>query len=244
MRGAHDKERKYLMQQTETPSGNDEDVVVRFLKEHPDFFENYPELLAAMYVTHAHGGRAISLQERQLEVLRERNRTMELKLAELIRIGQENDAISDKMQRWTRELLLETDSARLATLVVEGMSGTFSVPQVALRLWGLRESYRRAPFAATFAAPVDVDVITLANGMRQPYCGANADFMAAVWLPGGGAETRSIALLPLRKGADPEAFGLLVLGSADADRFRAGMGTAYLERIAELASAALLRLVE
>lgn len=89
-----------------------------------------------------------------------------------------------------------------------------------------------------------VDVITLANGMMQPFCGPNADFQAASWLPDGGAGTRSIALLPLRKGVDPNAFGLIVLGSADADRFRSGMGTAFLERIAEIASAALSRLAE
>ena len=80
--------------------------------------------------------------------------------------------------------------------------------------------------------------------MPQPFCGPNSDFQAATWLPEGGRDTRSIALLPLRKGIDPKAFGLLVLGSADPDRFRSGMGTAYLERIAEMASAALSRLAD
>ena len=89
-----------------------------------------------------------------------------------------------------------------------------------------------------------VDAITLANSMKQPYCGPNDDFHAATWLPEGGSDTRSIALLPLRKGIDPNAFGLLVLGSADASRFEADMGTAFLERIAEMASAVLSRLVE
>ena len=96
---------------------------------------------------------------------------------------------------------------------------------------------------AVQAAPVEVDAITLANSIKQPYCGPNADFMAAAWLPEGGSTTRSIALLPLRKGLEPNAFGLLVLGSPDPGRFQAGMGTAFLERIAETASAALSRLV-
>ena len=63
------------------------------------------------------------------------------------------------------------------------------------------------------------------------------------WLAAGGSQTRSLALLPMRVGAAPESFGLLVLGSPDPARFQASMGTAYLERIAETASAALSRLL-
>ncbi len=217
----------------------DEDIAL-YLRDHPEFFGDHPELLASISVPHPHGGRAISLHERQLEVLREKNRAMERKLAELIRVGQENDAIGDKLLAWTRQLLLVTEGERLPQAVSDGMQKLFDVPQVALRLWGLRQPYRDLPCAIAVA----VDAITLANSMKQPYCGPNADFRAATWLPEGGAATRSIALLPLRKGADPSAFGLLVLGSADPSRFEMNMGTAYLERIAEMASAALARLVE
>ena len=217
----------------------DEDIAL-YLRDHPEFFGDHPELLASISVPHPHGGRAISLHERQLEVLREKNRAMERKLAELIRVGQENDAIGDKLLDWTRRLLVVTEAERLPQAVGDGMQELFDVPQVALRLWGMRQPYRDLPCAIAVA----VDAITLANSMKQPYCGPNADFHAATWLPEGGAATRSIALLPLRKGADPSAFGLLVLGSADPSRFDMNMGTAYLERIAEMASAALARLVE
>ncbi|HLS55140.1 MAG TPA: DUF484 family protein [Zeimonas sp.] len=216
------------------------DEVARYLHDHPGFFESHADLLAAITVPHPHGGRAISLQERQLEVLREKLRAHELRLAELLRIGQENDAITDKLQRWTRQLLLASDAAQLPDIVVDGLRTVFSVPQVAMRLWGLREAH----LGLDCAQPVPVDVITLANSMKQPFCGPNSEFQAASWLPDGGADTRSIALLPLRKGVDPNAFGLVVLGSADPERFRAGMGTAFLERIAETASAALSRLAE
>ncbi|RPH64728.1 MAG: DUF484 family protein [Burkholderiales bacterium] len=216
------------------------DEVARYLRDNPGFFESHAELLAAITVPHPHGGRAISLQERQLEVLREKLRAHELRLAELLRIGQENDAIADRLQRWTRQLLLAADAARLPDIVVDGLRTIFSVPQVAMRLWSLRDAY----LGFDCAQPVPVDVITLANGIKQPFCGANSDFQAATWLPDGGADTRSIALLPLRKGVDPKAFGLIVLGSADPDRFKADMGTSYLERIGETASAALSRLAE
>lgn len=218
----------------------DADAVARYLRDHPEFFDQHADLLGTITLPHPHGGRAISLQERQVEVLRERHRTLELKLAELIRIGEENDAIGSKLQKWTRQLLLAGDAGQLPDIVVDGLGTIFSVPQVAMRLWGLRDEWANLECAQ----PVPVDVITLANSMPQPFCGPNSDFQAATWLPEGGRDTRSIALLPLRKGIDPKAFGLLVLGSADADRFRSGMGTAYLERIAEMASAALSRLAD
>ncbi len=216
------------------------DEVARFLRDNPAFFESNAELLAALRVSHPHGGRAISLQERQLEVLREKLRAHELRLAELLRIGQENDAIAQKLQRWTRQLLLVADEARLPDALTDGLRTVFALPQVALRLWGVREPH----LGLECARPVPVDVIALANDMKQPYCGPNSDVQPAAWLPEGGSGTRSIALLALRKGEDPAAFGLVVLGSEDPERFAAGMGTAFLERIADIAGAALSRLVE
>ncbi|RIK99328.1 MAG: DUF484 domain-containing protein [Burkholderiales bacterium] len=223
-----------------TRNSCDADDVAHYLYEHPDFFESHVELLASITVPHPHGGRAISLQERQLEVLREKLRAHEMKLAELVRIGQENDAIAEKLHRWTRQLLLAAEPQRLPEIVVDGLRTIFAVPQVAMRLWGLRDDY----VGLEWAQPVAVDAITLANSMKQPFCGPNSDFHAATWLPDGGASTHSIALLPLRKGVDPKAFGLVVLGSSDPERFRSGMGTAFLERIAGTAGAALSRLAE
>ncbi len=214
--------------------------VAEFLRAHPGFFNSHVELLAGLSLPAAHGGRAISLQERQLEVMREKYRALERRLAEMIRVGQENDAIADRLQKWTRQLLLETDPARLPAGVAEGLQAHFSVPQTALRLWGLREAYR----SLECGQPVAVEVISQANAMTAPFCGPRGEQPAARWLPEQGRQTGSVALLPLRKGVDPRAFGLVVLGSADTDRFQAGMGTAFLERIAEIASACLSRLVE
>lgn len=215
-------------------------AVAAFLASHPKFFIDHGSVLANLSIPAPHGGRAISLHERQLEVLREKNRALEMRLAELMRNGQENDAIIEKMQRWTRQLLLSTDPAELPALVTNGMTEIFSVPQVSLRLWGLRAEYQNAPFAQVSA---DAEVAQI-NELVRPRCGDGKDLAARGWLPAQGGDTRSMALLPLRKGAGPKAFGALALGSADADRFRAGMGTAFLERIAETASAALSRLVE
>jgi uncharacterized protein YigA (DUF484 family) len=117
------------------------------------------------------------------------------------------------------------------------MKEVFRVPHCALRLWSVKP-----PFAGlACAAAVEADTGSLANSMRMPFCGSNVGFEAATWFD-EDASVQSLALLPLRIGADPQTFGLLVLGSADKDRFHITMGTTFLERIAELASAALARL--
>ena len=214
-------------------------AVAEYLSKHPEFFVDYGAVLAKISIPASHAGRAISLHERQLEVLREKNRTLELRLADLIRHGQENDAIAEKMQSWTRRLLLQTDDALLPGLVESGMSEDFSVPHVALRLWGVAERYRELGCAQ----PIEAGLIEQSNALQRPFCGESKEQPARRLLPGDGVDTRSIALVPLRKGVDPQAFGLLVLGSADAQRFHAGMGTAFLERIGETASASLSRLI-
>jgi len=221
-------------------TGLTEGVIGDYLRAHPDFFSRHPDVLGALSLPHPHGGRAISLQERQLEVMRERHRALERRLAEMVRLGQENDAIGARLQKWTRQLLLASDPAQLPDIILDGLRTGFSVPELAMRLWGLREPYGDLDVAR----PVTVEIIQLASGLSRPQCGANTGIAAAEWLPEQGRAARSIALLPLRKGLDPDAFGLIVLGSPDADRFHAAMGTEFLERIAEIASAALSRMIE
>ena len=214
--------------------------VLSYLQEHPDFFERQASLLGSIRMQSSHGGRAISLQERQMEVMREKHKVLEAKLAELIHIARDNDAIVDKMHHWTRELLIAEDLGKLPELVLSSLSSHFNVPLTALRLWGVKTAFTYLPVAAA----VPVETITLTNSMMLPYCGMNSDFQAATWLPDEGHQARSLALLPLRVGADPKSFGLIVLGSPDPERFKSSMQTAYLASIAEIASAALSRLVE
>lgn len=225
------------------------DDVARYLAAHPGFFDEHPQLLSTITIPHPQNGQAISLVERQAMVLRERIRGLEARLAELVRIGHENDAIADKLVAWARLLLLESDPAQLPAAAVAHLKRVFSVPYGAVRLWNVAPAYRDRPYAA----PVGDDVVRLASSMQAPFCGSNVGFEAAQWMldeadrDEGDADAargpiQSLAMLPLRVGANPDAFGLLVLGSADKDRFQITMGTAFLARIAELASAALARL--
>lgn len=211
--------------------------IADYLSNHPDFFDRHPEVLTALQLPHPQNGQAISLIERQSLMLRERIRTLESRVAEMVRHAQENDAISAKLALWMRGLLLQDDPARLPETIVNAMKEVFNVPHCAVRLWSVKPEYA----ALECAKPVTADTLSLANSMRAPFCGSNVGFEAATWFD-HGAGIQSLAMLPLRVGADPATFGLLVLASADKDRFQITMGTTFLERIAELASAALARL--
>jgi len=214
-----------------------EDDIADYLANTPDFFERHAGLLAAVQLTSPHGNRAVSLQERQATMLREKIKALELKAVEMIRHGHENTAIADKLQRWTRDLLRTREDHELPQVVTQGLATQFLVPQLAIRLWGLLPEHAGEPFAQG----VSEEVRQLASSLTRPSCGADLGLEAVQWLP--EPETAaSVALIPLRIGLAPEAFGLLVLASGDAQRFTADMGTDFLERISEIASASLSRL--
>ena len=219
-----------------TPPITEADIA-EFLIQAPDFFERHAELLTAVQLTSPHGGRAVSLQERQAEMLREKIKGLEQRLMELMRHGNENMLIGDKLQRWARQLFLVHRAVDLPVVLVSEICAQFNVPQAALRLWDVAEVYVAEPFA--YGASDDVK--SLATSLTAPYCGVNAGFEAVQWLEDPEAAA-SLVLLPLRANAGAPAFGLLVLASPDGARYQAGMATDFLERIGELASAALSRL--
>jgi uncharacterized protein YigA (DUF484 family) len=215
--------------------GITETDIANYLAQTPGFFERHAELLASIQLTSPHGQRAVSLQERQMEMLRERIRGLERKIIELIRAGQENMVLADRLDRFVRQMLRTTDRSVLPGVIVETLKDEFLIPQIAIRLWGLGPTFEGAPFARA----VGDDVRSFTASLSQPYCGVNSGFEAVQWLD-DAASVRSLAMIPLRHG--DEAFGLLVLGSPDPTRYAAEMGTEFLSRIGELAGSALVRL--
>ncbi len=214
-----------------------EDDIADFLLNTPDFFGRHADLLSAVMLTSPHGNRAVSLQERQAEMLREKIKLLEHRIMDMIRHGNENMIIADRLQRWARSLFMTAAPQDLPRAMAEGLQEEFMVPQVAVKVWGVAEAFAAEPFAQG----VSDDVKSLASSLMAPYVGANAGFEAVSWLA-DASRVASVALIALRRGTEPQAFGLMVLASPDPQRFHAGMGTDFLERMAELGSAALTRL--
>ena len=217
-----------------------EDDIANYLANTPDFFGRHAQLLGAIQLTSPHGNRAVSLQERQAEMLREKIKVLEHRVMDMVRHGNENMIIADRLQRWARNLLQVRSGRALPASIATEIRNQFMVPQVAIRVWDVDSRYG----SEAFAEGVSEDAKTFASSLTLPYCGVNSGFEAVNWLD-DTAMAMSLALIPLRDSAAASAtpaFGMLVLASPDPQRFHSGMGTDFLERIAELASAALSRL--
>ena len=208
------------------------DDVAAYLKEHPEFFENYAEVVADVMIPHPHGGRTISISERQILTLRERARQLEVKLGELIQFGEENDVISEKVHRLGLALIAARDVPALSHAVDFNLREDFAVPHVVLRLWHA---------GAAADAPVSDATRTFASGLLHPHCGPLAMADTAAFFGEAAVLLKSYAYIPLR---GKDTFGLLALASEDAQRFYPEMGTLYLTRIGEVIAACLLRRLE
>ncbi|MFP5391069.1 MAG: DUF484 family protein [Gammaproteobacteria bacterium] len=213
----------------------DSHEVARYLADHPAFFEEHAALLGTVKLSSPLTGKAVSLQERQMEVMRDKYRNLELRMADLIRTAEENAAIANKFHAWTQALLAARHDADLPRALTEGLRTHFSVPHATVRLWNLAPEYADS----WFTQGVSDDARIFANSLRAPYCGSNNDFEAVRWLE-DAASVQSTVILPLTQAGS--AFGLLILGSPDPERFASHMATDFLTHIGETASAALAAL--
>ena len=210
------------------------DDIAHYLQDHPEFFEQYADLLSLVTLADPHSGRAISITEKQLVSLRDKVRALEAKLAELIGFGEENDAISAKVHSLAVALVAAGDRAGVTRALYSHLGGAFAVPHVTLRLWGDGQG------DGLEFEPVTDAVKAFASGLQRPYCGTVTGQEALAWFGESAAHLRSMTQIALRQPGG-NCFGMLVMASEEAHRFYPELGTLYLERIGEMAAAALLR---
>jgi uncharacterized protein YigA (DUF484 family) len=209
--------------------------VADFLKQNPGFFETHVDILNDIQIPHPHGGRAVSIGERQLVAVREKAKMLEDKLRELIQFGEENDAVGEKVHRLACRLIEATTlDATLDTLYLD-LLDHFAVPHVAVRLWSVAEG---SPETKEFAE-IPVEMRQFVAQMAVPYCGNHAVYESQSWFGESAPHLKSFALIELKR--EEVSFGAIALASEDPKRFYAEMGTLYLKRIGELMSHALSR---
>ena len=200
----------------------DEDVAI-YLENNPEFFEKYAEMLSGVAIPHPYGGRTISLSERQLLTLREKNRALEKQLQDLVVNAKSNDELQEKVHQFTLTLLGAHDPETMTETITHDLRERFAVPHAALRLWEQE--------------PPSAEVLTFADHTLQPVCVHRPMYDTLSWFGEAGEHLRSFAYLPLRSGET--SIGLLILASEDAQRFYPEMGTLFLQRLAEITSRAL-----
>lgn len=197
--------------------------VARYLQDNPQFFEDHVDTLAQISLPHPHGGRTISLSERQLLALREKNKELEKKLREMISFAQDNDALQHKVHEFVVALFAARDLATLQEMIPHLLRDIFAIPHTALHLWQ--------------TTPPSAELLAFADAQEQPVCLHHPAHDTAAWFGESAAQLHSYAYLPLHAGS--ETIGLLVIASEDKQRFYPEMGTVFLQRIAEAVASAL-----
>jgi uncharacterized protein YigA (DUF484 family) len=215
----------------------EEESVASYLQRNPEFFERHQAVLARLKLPHARGGSTISLVERQIEVLREKQAALENKLAELVRVARANDAIAERLHRFTRRLLRAVPRAAAIAHIEAGLREDFDAFNAALVLIGAPPDPTLPAFVRTVPAE-DAQLKSFESlfASGKPRCGQARDSQREFLFGPEGLELGSVALVPL---GEKGSLGLLALGSADRDRFHPGMSTEFLARLADLISDAL-----
>lgn len=221
-----------------TAAESDEESIERYLQHNPDFFERHTPLLARLRLPHVRTGSTISLVERQVEVLRQKHAALEQKLAEFVGVARANDAIAEKVHRFTRRMLRARSREAVLTQLEASLREDFDAFHSALLLIGTPgadEPEQRFVRTVGVADPRLKSFESLfASG--KPRCGQARDSQRELLFGSDANDIGSVALVPL---GDKGSLGLLALGSTDRDRFHPGMSTEFLARMAELLTDAL-----
>jgi uncharacterized protein YigA (DUF484 family) len=230
--------------QAEVDYANDElseQAVHDYLAAHPDFFENHAGLLNSLHLPHAAGG-AVSLVERQISVLRQKDMKLEKQLKELISVARANDLLSAKIHELAMQLLAAHDLKTTIIALEEGMRSGFSADQAVLVVFGDPNAFDDIG-ADRFFRVIDKNSEALSPfktflGGSSARCGQIRDAQRDFLFQEEADEVGSAALVPLNNGSE---IGFLAIGSSDANRFHPGMSIDFLTRLGDLVAGALRR---
>jgi hypothetical protein len=218
-----------------------EQAVHDYLATHPEFFEDNPRLLSVLDLPHSSGG-AVSLVERQVSVLRQKDLKLERQLKELISVARANDVLAAKIHELTLQLMAASDLSASILALEEAMRSGFGADQSVLIVFGDPDAFTDIDAGRFFRVLGRKDALlkpfnTFLNG-SGPRCGKIRDSQREFLFHKDAEEIGSAALVPIGKGAE---IGFLAVGSTDSDRFHPGMSIDFLTRLGDLIAGALKR---
>ncbi|MEH6468545.1 MAG: DUF484 family protein [Porticoccus sp.] len=200
-----------------------------YLQTHPNFFENHPDLLELISLPHE-SGTAVSLVERQISVLRERNLEMRQRISGMLEAAKTNDKLFDKTKRLVLALLDTKDLPSIVDTLSESLSNDFQVEFHSLTLFGDPQSIPACNAKIVSQDQASSRVGTLLRTNRA-ICGVLGSDELGFLFGEQSAKVGSVAAVPLSHGS---AFGLLAIGHSDPNYYRSSMGTLFLTYIAEV----------
>lgn len=218
-----------------------EETVCDYLEAHPDFFERNAHLLGVLRLPHETGG-TVSLVERQVSMLRQKEIKLERQLRELIDVARDNDVLVAKIHELTMQLLASRDLDSTISAIEEAMRSGFDADHAVLVHFGDPDNFKDVRASRFFRALKrdDAALAPFATFLKSsgPRCGQIRDAQRDFLFRGDADDVGSAALIPLGKKAE---IGFLAVGSVDANRFHPGMSIDFLSRVGDLVAGALKR---
>lgn len=219
-------------------ASTDAQQVGDYLATHPDFFEQRPELLGSLRLSHP-SGKAVSLIERQVQVLREQNEDLKKRLLDLIEVARDNDRLSERVHRFTLELIKAGSLTQLLDSLDHSLKHEFAADAIVLHLPSPNESLRQE----NAVQPLQIDdtlkaLLPTPLVDNKPQCGRPKREQADFVFGDQASVIESCAIIPL---GDHAAVGLLSIGSREVNRFNPCMGTLFLSHLGELVARLLER---
>jgi len=218
--------------------------IVRYLRDHPDFFEQHLDLLSDMILPHVHGG-TVSLVERQVSVLREQKEKYRRQLQQIINHAEKNEKLSQNFNELILALLDASELAQVIDIINMRLQQDFQADAVSLRLFNTDHPHLRAhPEMVDWSEPVLGTFEKVISGHR-PVCGSLPPVQIEALFCDDAEGIQSAALIPLLiNEQSKKCYGLLAIGSQDAGRFRADMGILFLTHLGKVLSRVLRQHLE
>jgi len=216
-----------------------EHKIVSYLRDHPDFFEAHQDVLAGMVLSHE-AGSAVSLIERQVQILREQKEHQKRKLQTLIATAQNNEDLNNNVNKLILELLDAETLDDVLVVIKQRIRTDFQADAISVKLLTSGNDTLKAHEELTAWQQPALVIGEKVMTAREPMCGTfNSEQMQALF---DDADILSAGIVPLAKDeSSKNCYGIIAIGSYDAERFRADMGTLFLSLLGQVLTRILRR---
>jgi uncharacterized protein YigA (DUF484 family) len=206
-----------------------EDMVRAFLRDNPRFLDDNPDILESLSLPH-NSGTAVSLVERQVGVMRDRNKEMRNRLDNMLATAHDNDLLFEKTKRLVLNLLEAKNLPAMVEIIYDSLGKDFEIDFYSLTLLGDEKSLPRTMARVASVEKASEQVSTLI-GSNRAVCGVLREEEMTFLFGEKGLQVGSVAAVPLRYN---NLYGILAIGNADPNFYKSSMGTLFLSYIAEV----------
>jgi len=219
-----------------------EHEMVRYLRDHPAFFEEHQDVLAGMILSHESGS-AVSLIERQVQILREQKDGQKRKLQNLISAAQNNEKLNNNVNALILALLDASSLNDVLSITEERIRADFEADAIVIKLLASGDDVLKEHAELTAWQQPALVIGEKVMTAREPMCGSfNSEQMQALF---DDADIQSAGIVPLVKDKNSKnCYGIIAIGSYDPQRFRADMGTLFLSLLGQVLTRILQRHLE